>query len=75
VLVFLGWYSPPARSRPAAAHDRPVPDQRVGLMHLVQVEAADAEAVRAGHRALLDDRGDREQREELRYHLSLAIWS
>jgi hypothetical protein len=57
---------PDPLQRAHAAHDRPVPDQRVGLMHLVQVDVADAEAVRAGHRALLDDRGDREQREDLR---------
>jgi hypothetical protein len=35
-------------------------------MHLVQVEPTGAEPVRAGHRALLDDRGDRQQREDLR---------
>jgi hypothetical protein len=54
--------------RAHAAHDGPVPDHRVGLVHLVQVDAADAEPVRAGNRALLDDRGDREHREDLRGH-------
>jgi hypothetical protein len=56
---------PDPLQRAHAAHDRPVPDQRVRLVHLVQVDVADAEPVRAGHRALLDDRGDREQREDL----------
>ena len=57
---------PDPLQRAHAAHDRAVPDHRVGLVHLVQVEPAGAEPVRAGHRALLDDRGDREQREDLR---------
>jgi hypothetical protein len=56
---------PDPLQRAHAAHERPVPDQRVRLVHLVQVEAAGAEAVRAGHRALLDDRGGREHREDL----------
>jgi len=55
-----------ALQRAHAAHDRPVPDQRIGLVHLVQVEPADPEPVRAGHRALLHHRGDRQDREDLR---------
>ena len=63
--AYLGDQPDPLQ-RAHAAHDRPVPDQRVGLVHLVQVETADAEPVRAGHRALLHDGGNREEREELR---------
>jgi hypothetical protein len=56
---------PDPLQRAHAAHDRPVPDHRVRLVHLVQVDTADAEPVRAGHRALLHHRRHRQQREQL----------
>ena len=47
------------------AHGRGVPDHRVRLVDLVQVQVAGAEPVRAGHRALLHHRGQRQHREDL----------
>ena len=48
------------------AHDRPVADQRIRLVHLVEIEAVGPKPVRAGHSPLLNHRGDRHQRENLR---------
>ena len=52
--------------RAHAAHDRPIPDSRVGLVNLVQVELARAEPAGARDRALLHHRGDRHHRQDLR---------
>ena len=48
-----------------AAHRRLLAHERVGLMHLVEVESADPEPLRAGDAALLDDRRQGQQREQL----------
>ena len=50
---------------PHPAHGPGVPDHRVRLVYLVQVQVAGAEPVRAGHRALFHHRGERQHREEL----------
>jgi MFS family permease len=55
-----------ALQRPHPRHDHRVGHQRVRLMHLVQVEPADAEPVRAGDRPLLHHRRQRRDRQDLR---------
>ena len=48
-----------------AAHRRLLGHKRVGLMHLIEVESADPEPLRAGNAALFDNRREGQQREQL----------
>src|SRR2546427_7411806 len=50
---------PDPLQRAHATHDRPVADQRMGLVYLVQAESAGPGAGGAGHGALLDGGGTR----------------
>jgi hypothetical protein len=57
---------PDTLQRAHAPHDRAVGDHRVRPVHLIQVKQARAQPAGAGHGALLYDRRQRQDREELR---------
>jgi hypothetical protein len=58
------------------AHRRAVPDDRVRLVHLVEIEVLQPEALRARNSTLLDDRRERQDGEDLgrdERHVALSL--